>query len=42
MNFVNPHASQKTCELWVQSGKVWGCGKPFIFDGKKLEKCGYI
>lgn len=42
LNFVNPHASKEQCDSWVEKGEVYGCGKPFIFDGKKVEICGYI
>ena len=40
--FVNPHASREHCEEWIRKGLVYGCGKPFIMDGKKVESCGYI
>ncbi len=42
MRFVPPHASKETCETWLKEGKVWGCAKPFKFDGNKVEKCDYI
>lgn len=42
MKFVPPHASKETCEAWLKEGKVWGCAKPFKFDGNKVEKCDYI
>tara|TARA_B100000287_G_C20670132_1_gene793084 strand:+ start:3641 stop:3895 length:255 start_codon:yes stop_codon:yes gene_type:complete len=42
LTFVNPHASEKECKKWVSEGTVYGCGKPFKFDGKKVEICGYI
>ena len=41
-SFVNPHASEEECERWVASGVVYGCGKPFKFDGNTVEICGYI
>jgi hypothetical protein len=41
-SFVNPHASQEECERWVSNGEVYGCGKPFKFDGNIVEICGYI
>tara|TARA_B100001778_G_C18129882_1_gene424548 strand:- start:291 stop:551 length:261 start_codon:yes stop_codon:yes gene_type:complete len=40
--FVNPHASKEECNKWIREDLVYGCGKPFIFDGKKVEICGYI
>lgn len=42
MKFVNPHASLKECEMWLKKNEVWGCTKPFKFDGKKVVICGYI
>ena len=42
LSFVNPHASKEICERWVLEDRVYGCAKPFKFDGKKVEKCGYI
>lgn len=29
----NPHASQVVCEALVKANKVYGCGKPFWYDG---------
>jgi hypothetical protein len=42
LTFVDPHASKSNCEEWIRKGLVYGCGKPFIFDGKKVKICGYI
>ena len=42
LNFVNPHASKEKCEEWVKKKLVYGCGKPFIFDGNQVKICGYI
>ena len=42
MEFVDPHASKERCDKWVHDGVVWGCGRPFIFDGTKVEPCGYV
>lgn len=42
MRFVNPHASKEECERWLQEDLVFGCTKPFKFDGKTVEICGYI
>ena len=40
--FVNPHAPKAECDRWVAEGLIWGCGKPFRFDGKRVEVCDYI
>ncbi len=42
MKFVPPHAPKEVCDKWVRDGLIWGCSKPFKFDGKTVEKCGYI
>ena len=42
MKFVPPHASKTDCEKWLSDGTVFGCAKPFKFDGKKVVKCDYI
>ena len=42
MRFVPPHASKHTCEDWLKNGLVWGCAKPFKFDGETVSVCGYI
>ena len=40
--FVNPHARKEECERWVREDLIVGCGKPFRFDGKRVEACGYV
>lgn len=40
--FVPSHASQEECERWVREDAVWGCTKPFRFDGKRVEICDYL
>jgi len=42
MQFVPPHASKEECERWLENDLVFGCAKPFKFDGSKAEKCDYI
>ena len=42
MTFVDPHASKRQCDKWVVNGEVYGCGKPFKFDGKNIQICDYI
>lgn len=37
-----PHSSKEICEDVVTRGLVYGCGKPFRYDGKTVEKCDYI
>ena len=42
MKFVPPHAPKSECEKWLKKNLVWGCTKPFKFNGRTVEKCGYI
>lgn len=42
MDFVRPHATKEECDSWIANDLVWGCGKPFRFEGEKAVKCGYI
>jgi hypothetical protein len=35
-NQIPPHSTQQTCEELFNSGKVYGCAKPFLFDGKTV------
>ncbi len=42
LSFVNPHASKEECENLKNSDIVYGCAKPFMFDGNSVKKCGYI
>ena len=42
MAFVPPHAPKSQCDLWIKKDLIWGCGKPFKFDGQTVVKCEYI
>lgn len=42
MEPINPHSPKDVCDALVSSGKIWGCGKPFKFDGNIVEICDYI
>ena len=42
MEHVPPHSSKDDCERWRSHGLVYGCTKPFKFDGEHVEKCDYI
>lgn len=37
-----PHASKEICDRAVELGLIYGCGKPFRFDGRTVTKCDYI
>ena len=36
MEQIPPHSSKEVCEALVKSGEVFGCGRPFTFDGKEV------
>jgi len=40
--FVPPHAPKEECERWINQGLVYGCAKPFKFDGKSVKIIDYI
>lgn len=35
MTQIPPHSSKEVCENLIAAG-VYGCGKPFLFDGKQV------
>ena len=39
---IPPHSSKLLCDSWASNGLIWGCGKPFIFDGSVTKICDYI
>ena len=39
---IPPHADRATCERLVQEALVWGCAKPFRFDGHTATACDYL
>lgn len=41
-NQIGPHTCKAQCDLLKQQDKIWGCGKPFKFDGNKVQICDYI
>ena len=42
LRFLSMHAPQHECERWVREKLIFGCGKPFRFDGRTAIKCGYV
>jgi hypothetical protein len=38
---VSPHASRSVCDALVASDSIWGCGKPFAFDGVTVAVCSW-
>ena len=39
---IPPHADKATCDRLVKEGKVWGCARPFRFDGRRATVCAYV
>jgi len=39
---IPPHTPKVKCEQLIQQNLIWGCGKPFRYDGKTISKCDYI
>ena len=41
-NYIDPHTPEEECIRLTTEKLIYGCGKPFKFDGKTVEICGYI
>ena len=39
---MNPHTPKEDCDRMVNEELIWGCGKPFKWDGKQFIICDYI
>ena len=39
---INPHATKEECEKLLANDEIYGCAKPFKYDGKTIEICDYI
>lgn len=39
---INPHETRERCQELYAEGSIYGCGKPFSFDGRRVMCCGYI
>jgi hypothetical protein len=33
---IPPHSKKEVCDDLFNMGKIYGCGKPFIFDGNNV------
>ena len=42
MKPIPPHSSKELCDYLAENALVYGCAKPFMFDGNTIEKCDYI
>ena len=39
---IPPHTKMEECIRLKKEDLIYGCGRPFLFDGKKVEICDYI
>ena len=39
---MNPHSSKEECDRAFENDLIYGCGKPFRFDGQSISICDYI
>ena len=39
---LDPHLKKSECDRLKENDLIYGCGKPFKFDGVKVEICDYI
>jgi hypothetical protein len=43
---INPHSSEELCKFYIDTNKIYGCGKPFqiveINNQYEITICGYI
>lgn len=39
---IGPHTIKGECDRLREGGLIWGCARPFRFDGSTVKKCDYI
>ena len=39
---IDPHTSKEECDRLVVQNLIWGCGRPFRWDGKIFVTCEYL
>lgn len=39
---LDPHLKKEECLRLKKENLIYGCGKPFKFDGEKVEICDYL
>ena len=39
---IGSHERKELCDQLFKDGLIYGCGKPFTFNGTTVEKCAYI
>lgn len=39
---INPHMPKTECDRLYETKQIYGCAKPFRFNGVNVEQCEYI
>lgn len=39
---IDPHTPKAECDRLLRDGLIYGCSKPFKFNGTTVEICGYL
>jgi hypothetical protein len=39
---INPHLPKKECDDLKKEDKIWGCSRPFKYEGGKAVVCEYL
>lgn len=39
---IPPHTNKMECDKLFNDGLIYGCSRPFRFDGQNVNKCDYI
>ena len=42
MEQIPPHSSKEECDKYVKEDLIYGCGKPFYFDGINTTVYDYL
>ena len=42
MEPIPPHSSKEDCERFIKEDLIYGCGKPFYFDGTNTTTYNYL
>ena len=39
---IQPHLPKQECDALKKEDRIWGCGRPFKYEGGKAIVCEYI
>ena len=42
MEQIPPHSSKEDCDRFIKDELIYGCGKPFYFDGTNTTTYDYL